>query len=212
MPPSFVKWLQLISVLIWSAIAWGDGKTEHDRLHAQAIPTEFESPFGIYPNILNVTESQRRSFHPVVVFPIADVLVKDWAEAKGLASTEEVNDAIERNRWWKKPPVLSLWRLRQLFLRRILQRLRFSRRSARVGTSKTDSNGEDGSSVDDPRWSIGKYDENRLSMYTSEMFDDLENTIDGYKGRRTVHLGIDLGAPAGEEVHAFWDGTVHSAG
>ena len=49
-------------------------------------------------------------------------------------------------------------------------------------------------------------------MYTSELFQNLENHIDGYSGRRTVHLGIDLGAPVGTEVHAFTDGLVHSVG
>jgi len=49
-------------------------------------------------------------------------------------------------------------------------------------------------------------------MYESDLFDDLDNTIDGYGGRRTVHLGMDLGGPVGTPVHAFCDGIVHSVG
>jgi len=51
-------------------------------------------------------------------------------------------------------------------------------------------------------WSVGRYDEDRAGMYTTPLF----------AGRRTVHMGIDLGAPAGTAVHAFADGHVHSAG
>ena len=79
-------------------------------------------------------------------------------------------------------------------------------------------------------------------MYTSELFLNTSNTIDGYAGLRTVHLGVDLGAPGrqpfqrdsflvlcdsrilifnvlfstqslvGTKVYAFSDGIVHSAG
>ncbi|KAG7366962.1 peptidase/aminotransferase M23 family protein [Nitzschia inconspicua] len=62
------------------------------------------------------------------------------------------------------------------------------------------------------RYAIGKYDENRVGMYDSDLFDNLDNTIDGYGGRRTVHLGIDLSAPVGTPVHAFASGVVHSVG
>ena len=44
------------------------------------------------------------------------------------------------------------------------------------------------------------------------MFEDTSNQIDGFGGRRTVHLGIDLSAPVGTNVHAFCDGTIHSVG
>ncbi|KAG7365587.1 peptidase M23 family protein [Nitzschia inconspicua] len=62
------------------------------------------------------------------------------------------------------------------------------------------------------RYAIGKYDENRVGMYDSDLFDNLDNTIDGYGGRRTVHLRIDLSAPVGTPVHAFASGVVQSVG
>ena len=50
-------------------------------------------------------------------------------------------------------------------------------------------------------WSIGRYDEDR-AIYTQALF----------AGARTIHVGIDLGGPAGVAVHAFWAGTVVHAG
>lgn len=63
-----------------------------------------------------------------------------------------------------------------------------------------------------PPFSIGRYDEDRIGLYSSDLFDDLENSIDGYQGRRTIHIGIDLGGPVGTPVHAFTSGTIHSVG
>ena len=50
-------------------------------------------------------------------------------------------------------------------------------------------------------WSIGKYDEVR-GIYSQPMFG----------GNRVVHLGIDLGGPAGTPVYAFTNGTVFAVG
>ena len=51
-------------------------------------------------------------------------------------------------------------------------------------------------------YSIGRYDEDRVGMYVQDLFE----------GRRTVHIGIDIGAPVLTPVHAFWEGTIHSCG
>ena len=61
-------------------------------------------------------------------------------------------------------------------------------------------------------YTIGKYDENRANLYSSELFQNDDNMIDGYDGARTLHVGVDLGAPVGTEVHTFLDGVVHSVG
>jgi murein DD-endopeptidase MepM/ murein hydrolase activator NlpD len=53
---------------------------------------------------------------------------------------------------------------------------------------------------DRPRraYGVGRYDEVRPGMYTAAQFG----------GSRCVHMGIDLGCPAGESVHAFAPGTI----
>ena len=47
---------------------------------------------------------------------------------------------------------------------------------------------------------IGRYDENRQGMYTQALFG----------GERTIHVGLDIGAPESTPVYAFEDGTIHS--
>ena len=52
------------------------------------------------------------------------------------------------------------------------------------------------------KYAIGRYDEDRRGLYEHDLFE----------GTRTVHVGIDLGAPAGDAVYAFADGTIFAAG
>lgn len=49
-------------------------------------------------------------------------------------------------------------------------------------------------------FTIGRYDEDRKGMYTQELFS----------GERTIHVGLDIGAPAQTPIHAFEDGFIHS--
>jgi len=49
---------------------------------------------------------------------------------------------------------------------------------------------------------IGKYDEIRPGMYKGEQFE----------GIRNIHMGIDVGCPAGETVFAFYPGTIFKLG
>jgi peptidoglycan LD-endopeptidase LytH len=48
---------------------------------------------------------------------------------------------------------------------------------------------------------IGRYDEKRIGMYETEIFQ-------GEGGQRNVHMGVDIGAPVGTPVHAFADGEI----
>lgn len=48
-------------------------------------------------------------------------------------------------------------------------------------------------------YGVGRYDEVRVGMYDAPLFG----------GARNVHMGVDIAAPVGEPVHAFWPGVVH---
>ena len=48
-------------------------------------------------------------------------------------------------------------------------------------------------------FSVGKYNEKRYNMYKGELFE---------KTNRFIHMGIDIGAPAGTIVKSFYDGEI----
>lgn len=48
---------------------------------------------------------------------------------------------------------------------------------------------------------IGRYNEKRAGMYTTELFKDPA-------GVRNIHIGIDIAAPVGTAVHSFWQGEI----
>lgn len=47
-------------------------------------------------------------------------------------------------------------------------------------------------------YGVGKYNEKRINMYKGEL----------YATGRDIHMGIDIGAPVGTPVHAFYEGKV----
>ncbi len=49
-------------------------------------------------------------------------------------------------------------------------------------------------------FSVGRYDEERPTMYDHPLFG----------GERFLHVGMDLGGPSGSAVHAFWSGRIES--
>lgn len=48
-------------------------------------------------------------------------------------------------------------------------------------------------------YGIGRYDEERQGMYTTELF----------AGERNIHMGIDVAAPVGTPVRSFFEGEVY---
>nr|ACU26438.1 membrane protein [uncultured bacterium HF186_75m_14K15] len=52
-------------------------------------------------------------------------------------------------------------------------------------------------------YGIGRYNERRPGMYLGEQFSE---------GRRDIHVGIDIAAPAGEAVYAFYAGSIFKLG
>ena len=154
------------------------------------VPTDFLSPYGTYPNPLQMTEQYRSSLHPVIKFPPGDVEIRDYRfKMDGLASEE-----ARRQR--------QKTRLR----RRTVQVLQTAWKIVRIRGEKNDR------TQSNKGFNIGRYDENRVGMYNSDMFQDTTYEIDGYSGARTVHLGIDLGAPINTPIYSFDDGIIHSAG
>ncbi len=64
--------------------------------------------------------------------------------------------------------------------------------------------------VPDYVYAIGKYNEKRPGIYTTELFSAVGGSSSGEgKGPRDIHVGIDLFGPVGTELHAFADGKVH---
>jgi hypothetical protein len=156
-------------------------------LDGYSIPN-LMSTFGAYPNPLEPTEKDREGFHPVVVFPTnEDTPVIDLRHSSDGIAPEE--DRI------KSKKEKSLLKRLQRAVLNISRRLRKKPLIQPRG-----------------RWAVGKYDENRVGLYSTEMFEDTETSIDGFAGQRTLHLGVDLNSPVGTKVYAFCDGVVHSAG
>lgn len=60
------------------------------------------------------------------------------------------------------------------------------------------TNGYDPEIITDKDWGIGRYNEKRVDMYETELFE----------GERNVHMGIDIWAEAGQPVYSFYDGSV----
>ena len=50
------------------------------------------------------------------------------------------------------------------------------------------------------------------SDFETDLFKDTQNNIDGFSGKREIHIGLDIGGPIGTEVFSFADGVVHSVG
>lgn len=61
---------------------------------------------------------------------------------------------------------------------------------------------------------VGKYNEDRKlsNLYTTPLFQNFSNAVDGYDGKRTIHTGIDLFGPVSTKVYAFASGRIHSVG
>jgi murein DD-endopeptidase MepM/ murein hydrolase activator NlpD len=54
-------------------------------------------------------------------------------------------------------------------------------------------------------YGVGRYDEDRRGMYEAPLFQAKD-------GARTIHMGVDIGAPVGTPVHAFFDGEIFLVG
>lgn len=153
------------------------------RVDSQFSPPDFLSPLDLYPNILNITDEDRRKFHPVVKFPHV------WSEGSAGILKRIPNYQVLDLRTTSAVDELATDE---------------ERRDARTNRSKRPQRLKG--------FHVGRYDENRVNLYASDMFDDASHQIDGFAGQRTVHIGIDLDAPLHTKVYGFCKGVVHSAG
>lgn len=54
-------------------------------------------------------------------------------------------------------------------------------------------------------YGVGRYNERRPGMYSTQLFHEASSS-------RDIHVGIDLAAPVGTPVHAFFAGRIHLLG
>mmetsp|Transcript_7557 Transcript_7557/g.16823 ORF Transcript_7557/g.16823 Transcript_7557/m.16823 type:complete len:530 (+) Transcript_7557:136-1725(+) len=176
-----------------------------------SIPKQQLQSMTSYPNPLSITDGMRREFHPVVKF----------VEGKkkgpfGLLGRGKESDGSEDDDNMQPYKVMD-----------------FTKRSSSSGGSGSTTPAP-GSLIPPDQWkdlmkqrkksgittpyTVGRYDEDRRSMYSSDLFserqpvDETTGSGSGSGGKRTVHVGIDIGGPVGTKVYAFADGVVHSAG
>ena len=186
------------------------------------IPTEFAGPLSNYPNPINITQDLQQTFHPVVKFPHV------WIEQS--AGVVVDNDVNHNNQEGLNVVVKSTPKNKRKKIRTNLYRvLDFTNVT---GSSQLILPQDQEEYIKERKWNatkrhwknlfqnkdaaaeytVGKYDENRKNLYSSSHFLDETNSIDGYDGARTVHIGIDLGGPVGTKIHSFYDGYIHSLG
>jgi murein DD-endopeptidase MepM/ murein hydrolase activator NlpD len=205
---------------------------EEDDFHGTP-PPPFLSPMGAYPNPLQITEIERRSFHPVVKFPRqcwdrrndkkrfvclhGDYTTNSSSgQQRQLVDAEEFEATQQRQRHssWKSSWI-SKWK-------------RFLRSIPGYSTLVYPWKRNNGAKF------IGRYDEDRV-IYQSPLFrnnnnpqagiikenDDYQEnnnsttTTTAYQYNctsRTVHVGIDLLGDVGTPVYACTDGIIHAVG
>ena len=153
----------------------------------QFVPNDMLSHFGSYPNLLNISEQERVSFHPVVKFPMV------WMDTQ--------DEGGEKSR--KQVPNYQILDLSTMKgADQIASEAEREERRSRKRKYPQERKG----------FAVGRFDENRVNLYSSALFDDTSNTISGFAGARTVHIGIDLDGPLGTKVFAFTDGIIHKVG
>lgn len=153
----------------------------------EKIPAETCSPFGSYPNLLDISDADRAQFHPVVKFPS----LKDG----------------------KFPPIIDFTKPRPNAVELATEEQRQASAASNGSLDFLPPDVRERLQIrDDNTYFIGRYDENRVGLYESEMFDDTTNDVGGFAGQRTVHMGLDLDGPVGTPVYAFCKGKVHCVG
>jgi len=169
---------------------------------SKVIPQETLQSFGSYPNLLNVTSEMRKQFHPIVKLPKRNRL-KNWFQQKTRSSRRQSNDFItttdnaRRNRRG----------LMKTYDYIVKDHTMGSNNKSQLLPTKEEALLFVKTQKQSKIYDVGRYDENRIGMYTSSLFDE---KID--ENRRTLHVGVDIGGPEGVKVYSFTDGVIHSVG
>ena len=188
------------------------------------VPKELLQSFGSYPNIFNISTQMRSEFHPVMKFPLRKVeklgvdgeCVESVSKCRGFwpwqikrqsdeliyrscissgSKMDEIYDYIvkdfTRNDNHDKAVFLEGGRSVPHLLPTREEAVEYST-IPKLST----------------QFDVGRYDEDRRGMYTSSLFAQEGTTAES----RTVHVGVDIGAPVGTAIFAFEDGIIYSAG
>lgn len=67
------------------------------------------------------------------------------------------------------------------------------------------SRGYDPDRIRSSEYGVGRYNERRPGMYATPLFGADKNA-------RDIHVGVDIAAPVGTAVHAFFDGQIYLTG
>lgn len=178
-----------------------DSSKVMNTLDSYITPQSLGGPMSDYPNRLNITEELRRKFYPVVRFPM------EWVNVN---SKDQLGVYRAGRVKVPKYEIIDCTKISgdaELILPHRQEDFRKKRRNRKLGLLSFPFRNKNYE-----QYSVGKYDENRVNLYSSDHFKNNSNSIDGYSGARTVHIGIDLGGPVGTKVYSFWDGVIHSAG
>lgn len=190
------------------------------------IPEQRTGPMEQYPNPINITPEIQQLFHPVVKYPtiwsndIDDDNDHDDNNIHEIDSQKMKKNAMTKRR--KKVPIYKVMDHThgnngdaQLIAPEEQDEFRKNRKIRYcLGGEEKGGSGVlkrivgrlfniPSKTAQKKYFTVGRYDEYRVDMYTSDLFDD---------GSRNLHIGIDLGAPVGYPIYSFWDGNVHSLG
>mmetsp|Transcript_2595 Transcript_2595/g.3461 ORF Transcript_2595/g.3461 Transcript_2595/m.3461 type:complete len:456 (-) Transcript_2595:294-1661(-) len=201
--------------------------SNHKNYQSYKIPPLDESKdfqFTDYPNPFHITPKLREKFHPVVKFPLKRNNEKGKDEDIKKTKANNTKQYVYRLMDFTVTTGLS-----QLIPLSEQDEFRKSRSNDNNNIlknvfhfmKKDKEKNRDNNHIKENRkeendkmilYAVGKYDENRRNLYSSDLFLDSKNDIDGYDGARTLHIGIDLGGPVGTKVYSFWNGVIHSLG
>jgi len=193
------------------------------------IPRDTLQGFGSYPNLLNITDTMRSEYHPIVKLPIRKMKKGDVISENGGTCVEQGADQTNKKFWpfnRKKnnqqsssciPSNPKMIETYDYIVQDFTQKKEENKVSLEGGkkvpqllSSKEEAIEYAKHQKAPKRYDVGRFDEDRRGMYTSDLFGSGDD--DESSSRRTVHVGLDIGAPVNTNVYSFTEGKIHSVG